>query len=570
MNTDYRFSELLYTPTDFDAVRSAFNEVIRQIRDASSVDDVLAAIKEHDGILDKISYASALCYIRMSQHSLDEKLAEAVEYEFENAAQLPDAEFARALLESPFLPELEKRFGKEYRPRIEKDFRLKKAGLDLLAEEKQYMALYQQKKAALRVSFRGKTYSTGKMNAFLESPDRETRKEAKKAVLEAYLDKKNEFISFLQKTVKTRDALAKANGFSDFAAYMDVSYDRNGYGKKEIEAFCTEVKEQLVPLLTEIKRKKAEQLGLDKIMRYDAGLSFLDGNPVPRGGPEELTKAAITMYDSLSPELGTFFRNMVKTESLDVTLSNEKVSGMGFQTELNSNYLPFVFANCTGIASDVDTFTHEIGHAWQQVSTWKAGLPSLFSSMPQDACEIPSRTMEMFTYPFAEEFFGKDAAKFRYSHFCTALREIADFCESHELETFTLTHPDISFEALTAKALEIERSYNPDVDGGELEHFYQEGVSILQSMPLYMVPFYGIGYSLSWICAMQFYQRFCEDRENALATYNKLCSLDGSLSYPELLKAAGLKSPFEKGALEELVAFARKELARLEKEVSYE
>ncbi|MBQ0165678.1 MAG: hypothetical protein KBT02_01040 [Treponema sp.] len=86
-------------------------------------------------------------------------------------------------------------------------------------------------------------------------------------------------------------------------------------------------------------------------------------------------------------------------------------------------------------------------------------------------------------------------------------------------------------------------------------------------MPLYMVPCYGIGYSLSWICAMQFYQRFCEDREQALAAYNKLCRFGGSLSYPELLKAAGLKSPFEKGALQELVAFARKELARLAQEL---
>jgi M3 family oligoendopeptidase len=567
MRNDYRFSELIYEATDFEAVRNEMEAVTKQVETASSLDEVLSAIERYDKIEEKVRFAGTLCYIRMSQDSLNPEYAKAVDYEFSGSAQLPDAEFSKALLGCKFLPDLEKRFGKEYRLRIEKNFRLKRAGLELIAKEGQLVNEYQRKNAAMRFTFQGKEYSAGEMRKFAESLDREVRKDALQATLMAYQEKKDEYISFLKKILTVRDGIAKANGFSDYAAYMDMAYDRTGYGKEELDAFCTDVKETLVPLLQELSTKQAELLGLDSIKRYDQSLHFPDGNPVPVGGVEALTKAASAMYDSLSPELGDFFRGMISTESFDIAPSNAKVSGMGFQTSLNRNYYPFVFANTDGTASDVQVFTHEIGHAWQQYLTWGSQFPSLYDDMVHDAVEIPSRTMEMFTFPSGEVFFGEDAGKFRYGHFCTALTEIARFCEGHELEVWSLTHPDASFAELTTKARELEQAYWPGLDGGELEHFYQDGIDIFRKMTLYMFPCYGIGYSLSWICAMQFYKRFCENKEAALKEYNAFCSRGGSLSYPELLQTVGMQPPYQKGVLDELVAFAREELRKLESSI---
>ena len=565
MKKDYRFSELVYEPTDFDTVRKEMEAAAEAVKSASSVEEVLSAVEKYDKLTDQVGFAGTLCYIRMSQDSLEPKYAEAVNYEFAGSAQLPVAEFAKALLDSPYLPALEERYGSEYRLRVEKNFRLQRAGLDLIAEEGQMTSEYQRKNAAMRIRFRGEEYSDGEMRKFALSTDREVRKEALLATLEAYKEKKDEYVGFLKKILSLRDGIAKANGFSDYAAYMDVAYDRSGYGKEALEAFCAEVKEELVPLIREMHESQAKRLGLDALSRYDMDLRFPDGNAAPAGNAEELTEAAVKMYDSLSGELGEFFRAMVRTESFDIAPSKKKVSGMGFMTGLGKGYYPFVFANCNGTASDVQVFTHEIGHAWQHYLTGNAGMPALYDDMPHDAVEIPSRTMEMFTFPSGEVFFGKDADKYRFDHFSTALTEIAAFCESHELETWALTHPDAPFGELAAKALELSREYWPGIDGGDLDPYYEEGIQLLRRMTLYMFPCYGIGYALAWICAMQFFERFCRDKEEALREYDEFCSRGGSLSYPELLETVGMKPAYERGAVKELVVFAREKLAELEK-----
>ena len=567
MRRDYRFSELVYNETDFDAVRAEMEAVTEKVRSASSVEEVLSAIEMYDKIEEKVRFAGTLCYIRMSQDSTDPAYADAVNYEFAGASQLPEAEYASALLGSRFLPDLEERFGKEYRHQIEKSFRLRRAGLDLIAQEGELVNEYQRKNATLRIPFRGKEYSQGEMRTFMESPDREIRKSALEATLIAFREKKEEYAAFLKKLLCVRDDIAKANGFKDYAAYMDVAYDRFDYGKKELEDFCADVKETLVPLLQELEEKQAKRLGLDSLTRYDTALCFPEGNPTPIGGTKELTEAAKEMYDAIYPELGTLFRDMVSTESFDIAASGKKVNGMGFQTSLNRNYCPFVFANSNGTASDVQVFTHEIGHAWQVYQTWKTGMPSLYDDMAHDAVEIPSRTMELFTFPAGEKFFGKEADRYRYEHFCTALTEIAHFCAEHELEVYALTHPNASFEELTVKTRELEQDYWPGIEGGDLEHYYQDGVDLFRKMTLYMFPCYGIGYSLSWICAMQFYERFCQDKEQAVEEYNAFCSRGGSLSYPSLLETVGMQPPYKKGVLENLVSFARVKLQELESKI---
>ncbi len=159
---------------------------------------------------------------------------------------------------------------------------------------------------------------------------------------------------------------------------------------------------------------------------------------------------------------------------------------------------------------------------------------------------------------------GENADKYRYAHFCTALMEVVYFCESHEFETYTLSNKGISFDELTAKARELNNLYWLKLDGSELEHFYNEGIDVLKNMLLYMFPCYGIGYALSWICAMQFYERFCQNKEKTVKEYNEFCKLGGSLSYPELLKTIGMEPSYKKGTVEKFVNFARRELEKLE------
>ena len=78
---------------------------------------------------------------------------------------------------------------------------------------------------------------------------------------------------------------------------------------------------------------------------------------------------------------------------------------------------------------------------------------------------------------------------------------------------------------------------------------------------IYKSPFYYIDYTLAQCCAMQFWSRARRDRDEALNAYVGLCDLGGSAPFQELVRAAGLISPFADGALADVVREAEGFLA---------
>ena len=183
--------------------------------------------------------------------------------------------------------------------------------------------------------------------------------------------------------------------------------------------------------------------------------------------------------------------------------------------------------------------------------------------MALDAVEIPSKTMELFTYPYAEHFFGKDADKFRKGHFRNALHEIAAYCSIHEFNTYAYTHVGASFEDLVSAMRRIEKEHDPDLDYGEMDSYNAQGSDLLRNMAVYCFPRYVISYSLSEICALEFFSRMQTDPQGAWDSYIKLCTSGGSRSYPDTLAQAGLQPAYKEGSVKKVADFAREVLKTL-------
>ena len=103
----------------------------------------------------------------------------------------------------------------------------------------------------------------------------------------------------------------------------------------------------------------------------------------------------------------------------------------------------------------------------------------------------------------------------------------------------------------------LEREYLPhrDYDGNE---FLESGTYWYQQGHIFKNPFYYIDYVLAGLCAMQFLKRFEEDRESAWMCYEKLCRIGGSMSFMDIVKSAGLDSPFEEETVKMAVNIAEK------------
>ena len=549
----YKFSDLQYKETDYQSLAKMILDLTEKAKKADSPSSLEEVLKIYDTEMGEVGYNYTLSYIHSSLDSSDSFWQEALQKESKGNAMLDTTPLLKAILENKYFSSLEEKYGPVLRDKLNKSISTGSKAQNERAEEGDLVSKYQREKAMVRINYKGKELSEGEVIPLFESPIREERIQSRKAVAKAFLEKKELFGSMLERLVFLRDTIAKENGFSNYLEYMDINYSRIGYGEKEMDAFVSEVKEYVVPVLSHIFEETRKRLGLEEMTVADISLMFVDGNAKPSGGADVLKEAAKKMYKALSPEMEAFFTGMLDSNSIDVDFSPNKVSGMGFCTDLKKGMYPFVFGNLDGTSWDVTVFTHEVGHAWQSYASDQNLDLTLFREMPLDAVEIPSKTMELFSYPFAEEFFGKDGDKFRFAHFRNAVKEIVAYTSVHELNTWIYTHVGASFDEINEKWMEIQSSYYPNVSYGEMEEEEKKGAGLLRNMGIFMFPRYLISYVFSEMCAIDLFMEYLKDKDKALDSYNRLCRVGGSKSYPEILSAAGLEPSYNKGRVKDVM-----------------
>ena len=549
----YKFSDLQYKETDYQSLAKMILDLTEKAKKADSPSSLEEVLKIYDTEMGEVGYNYTLSYIHSSLDSSDSFWQEALQKESKGNAMLDTTPLLKAILENKYFSSLEEKYGPVLRDKLNKSISTGSKAQNERAEEGDLVSKYQREKAMVRINYKGKNLSEGEVIPLFESPKREERIQSRKAVAKAFLEKKELFGSMLERLVSLRDTIAKENGFSNYLEYMDINYSRIGYGEKEMDAFVSEVKEYVVPVLSHIFEETRKRLGLEEMTVADISLMFVDGNAKPSGGADVLKEAAKKMYKALSPEMEAFFTGMLDSHSIDVDFSPNKVSGMGFCTDLKKGMYPFVFGNLDGTSWDVTVFTHEVGHAWQSYASDQNLDLTLFREMPLDAVEIPSKTMELFSYPFAEEFFGKDGDKFRFAHFRNAVKEIVAYTSVHELNTWIYTHVGASFDEINEKWMEIQSSYYPNVSYGEMEEEEKKGAGLLRNMGIFMFPRYLISYVFSEMCAIDLFMEYLKDKDKALDSYNRLCRVGGSKSYPEILSAAGLEPSYKKGRVKDVM-----------------
>ena len=549
----YKFSDFQYKETDYQSLAKMILDLTEKAKKADSPSSLEEVLKIYDTEMGEVGYNYTLSYIHSSLDSSDSFWQEALQKESKGNAMLDITPLLKAILENKYFSSLEEKYGPVLRDKLNKSISTGSKAQNERAEEGDLVSKYQREKAMVRINYKGKELSEGEVIPLFESPIREERIQSRKAVAKAFLEKKELFGSMLERLVSLRDTIAKENGFSNYLEYMDINYSRIGYGEKEMDAFVSEVKEYVVPVLSHIFEETRKRLGLEEMTVADISLMFVDGNAKPSGGADVLKEAAKKMYKALSPEMEAFFTGMLDSHSIDVDFSPNKVSGMGFCTDLKKGMYPFVFGNLDGTSWDVTVFTHEVGHAWQSYASDQNLDLTLFREMPLDAVEIPSKTMELFSYPFAEEFFGKDGDKFRFAHFRNAVKEIVAYTSVHELNTWIYTHVGASFDEINEKWMEIQSSYYPNVSYGEMEEEEKKGAGLLRNMGIFMFPRYLISYVFSEMCAIDLFMEYLKDKDKALDSYNRLCRVGGSKSYPEILSAAGLEPSYNKGRVKDVM-----------------
>jgi len=546
-----KFPDMPYVRPDKDELLGSIESMTLRFKEAASAEDALAVIKEMDKLCDSFYTVSSLCYVRNTIDTRDEFYE--TEREFWDQLEPLISEkmqvFNELVVASPFRAELEKTLGSLYFTNIELALKgFTPEIIPLLQEENELCSAYQKLYASAQVEFDGKTLTIAKLGPYKQSPDRAVRKAALEAEGGFFDEHQAELDELYDKLVKNRTAQAKALGFESYVELGYIRQRRNCYAAADVAKFRDQVVDVLVPITEEIKKAQAARIGVDEIMMYDQTFSYPDGNPTPKGTPEELLEKARQMYTEMSSETAEFIDMMFEMELFDLVAKDGKAPG-GYCTSFPDYKCPFVFSNFNGTSGDVDVLTHEAGHAFADYVAARTIEWSDLRNPTMEGCETHSMSMEFFTEPWHHLFFCEDTAKYELSHAEDALTFIPYGCMVDHFQELVYLNPDWTPAERNQCWADLEKRYRPYLKM-EGVPFYGRGAGWQRQLHIYQSPFYYIEYCMAQTIALQFWAASMKDREGAWKSYCDFVKLGGTKTFVDLVHAVGLKSPMDDGSLD--------------------
>ncbi|MBQ3964489.1 MAG: M3 family oligoendopeptidase, partial [Firmicutes bacterium] len=387
-----KFKDMPYERPDMEAAKKELARLAEALKEAGSYEAAKSVFLEKDALKKHIETQAALAQIRQTIDTRDEFYDQEVNFWNEAGPELMEYEqmWTKALLATPYREQLTEEFGnviflnaeleeKSFAPSI----------IPQMQKENDLTLEYEKLIAGAQIPFNGKTYTIAQIQPFKSDADDDVRLAAWKAEGGWYKEHQQDLDRIYDEMVALRDEMGKKLGFEDFVDLGYCRMGRNCYDRNDIDKFRAAVRDYIVPVADMVRRRQAERLGMQYPLSFaDCALLFRSGNPKPAGGEEEILAAAKRFYDALSPETSEFFQTMLDYELMDL-LAKEGKAGGGYCEGIFDYEVPFIFANFNGTRDDVETVTHEAGHAFAAYMNRKrVPMETVWPGM--ESCEVHS------------------------------------------------------------------------------------------------------------------------------------------------------------------------------------
>ncbi|HEY0994816.1 MAG TPA: M3 family oligoendopeptidase [Gemmatimonadaceae bacterium] len=434
-----------------------------------------------------------------------------------------------------------------------------------LAQVEEMSAEYDKLVGAMRVEWEGAQVPVMAVTQHFHSPDRAVRERAFVRHLAAYADARQEITGLYSRMVRLRGEIAREAGYPDYLRYRYAELHRREYGPEQARAWCDAVEQAVVPAVERARAYRESRLGLRPLRPWDTAAPLFGAEPlVPYRGAEELVAGGERVLSAVDPFIGDVLRTMRREGLLDLDNREGKAPG-GYCTTFEVQGRSAIFMNAVGIADDVMTLFHEMGHALHHHLA--ARQPLVWTRHTgMEAAELASMAMEMLVRPHLGRPTGfydaRDAARAEYEHFEDILSYFPHFASVELFQQWVYTaadgaEPDAQDAAWLALRARFDRGSDwTGLDRIRAARWYRQS-HILQ------VPFYYIEYGIAQLGALQVWRAARRDRQGAVARYLEALALGGTVSLRDIYAAAGVRLIFDAAGMAELVAEVEQRLAEL-------
>ncbi|HET9027621.1 MAG TPA: M3 family metallopeptidase [Trueperaceae bacterium] len=430
--------------------------------------------------------------------------------------------------------------------------------LELAAEEAALGQRYGEVTGALRVHLDGEVLTLGQAQAKLESPDRDLRERAYRAIVAGRSALRADLDEVFARLVPLRSEMARNAGLPDYRALAWRNAKRREYTPEDTLRMHEAVAREVVPRLRRVYERRANYLGLERLRPWDLDCDVQGREPLnPFATVAELEEGLARMFQALDPELAAGYE-LLRGGWMDLEPRPTKVPGLGYQNYFPRSRRPYVYWSAVGTDDDLLTMRHEAGHAFHSVLTqnrWP--LQWHFSHRPE-MNELASQAMELLTLPFLRRerggFYGEeDAQRSQAALLVRALTLLVRAMQIDALQHFVYTVDGVTTADIDAHWLEQLERFDVGVDYAGFEDAAAKGWQIIH---VYLFPFYYIEYAMAYLGALQVWENARQDAPKALRQYKAALELGGTKPLNELYEAAGVSFKFDQVTIARLADLA--------------
>lgn len=559
-----------YLPSDFEITEWATLEpCLKELSDRSigSVEKLEKWLKDLNEVEAAVSEDACWRQIRMTCDTNNKQLEEAFNYfylEIQPKIQPYSDLLNKKLIDSPFRPQLDQQKYFTYVRNVKKNIDLfREDNIPIQAEISVLQQQYGQIAGKMTVEVDGKEFTLQQAAKYLEDPTRKKREEVYRKINERRLEDKDPMNDLFTDLVHKRDQVAVNAGFENYRDYKFVEMGRFDYTPEQCYHFHEAVGKHVMPLVDEIFEAHRKKLGVDTLKPWDTEAEPEGIEPLrPFNEGTELLHKTINCLDELDPFFANCIRKMEKISHLDLVSRKGKAPG-GYNMPLAESGAPFIFMNAAGQMSDVTTMVHESGHAVHSFLAHTLELNG-FKEYPTEMAEVASMAMELFTMDHWHVFFENetDLKRAKRHHLERVITIFPWIATIDKFQHWVYENPNHSVDERTEAWMNILNEFSsPVIDYSGLMPY--RNISWQRQLHLFEVPFYYIEYGIAQLGAIGMWKQYKENKEQALENYRYALSLGGTLTLPELYKAAGLSFDFSPEAIAGLIDFVREELNAL-------
>ena len=550
---ELKFEEFPINVPNEKKVIKKLTAFVEELRKADSAAKIISIVKRFNKYTELLGTDMAVISIRYSLETNNAEIKAAQDKCDEISPLISNVatQFEKILVESPFRPELEKKYGQYLFKMYEANLKsFDEKIIPELIQENKLVSEYDSILGSAEIEFRGEVLNLSQLGKYTQSVDRETRKAAAKA-MDKWMGEHEERIGQIYgELVLLRDQMAKKLGYKNFIELGYLRLGRTDYNAEMVANYRKQIAETVVPVAQKLYKQQMKSLGIRNPQFYDYALHFKSGNPLPAGDEKYLVQAGYKMYSDMGQETKEFYEMMMDRHLMDLTARKGKTTG-GYMSYLSAYKAPFIFSNFNGTEGDVNVLTHEGGHALQAYLSKNIRVPE-YQSPTLESCEIHSMSMEFFAWKYAEDFFGKDAEKYKFLHLSDAIEFLPYGISIDEFQHWVYENPNATHADRCAKWKEIESRNTPHKKYDDAPT-YAHGAFWIRQSHVFGVPFYYIDYTLAQVVAFQFLVEMNNNREKAFKKYIKLCKFGGQAPFTQLLAKNHLRNPFEDGNVAKVI-----------------